>query len=69
MEQIVQKECEVSFALAHRAPIMKTALVKKSGCLEDEVIAKEMVEGTYGIPSDLYKSTRCILGEISYLHP
>ena len=61
MEQIVQEECKARFTLAHRAPVMKNSLAKRLRYLEDEEIAKAIIEGTYDIPPDLDEATRYIL--------
>ena len=53
VEQVVQEECKIRFKLAHKAPVTKHALANKFRYLEDEELAKSIVEGTYKIPTDL----------------
>ena len=50
--------------LAHNAPIMKHLLAGKLRYLEDESIAKAIVDGTYEIPPELDEATTYILWEI-----
>ena len=65
VEATIQKECQVRFTLAHRAPIMKHLLANKLKCLADEDIVKAIVEGTYEIPTDLDEASKLIIEEIS----
>ena len=67
IEATIQKECQVRFTLAYRAPIMKHLLANKLKCLSDEDIAKAIVEGTYEIPTDLDEATKLIIEEIGKL--
>ena len=64
VEQVVQEECEVRLNLADKAPVIKHALANKLRYLEDEEIAKTIVEGTYEVPTDLDEATTYILQEI-----
>ena len=64
IERVVQEECKSRFTLAHNAPIMKHLLAGKVRYLEDEDIAKAIVDGTYEIPPELDKATKYILQEI-----
>lgn len=52
------------FTLAHNVPIMKHLLAGKLRYLEDEEIAKAIVDGTYDIPPELDEATKYILQEI-----
>ena len=64
IERVVQEECESRFTLAHNAPIMKHLLAGKLRYLEDEDVAKAIVDGTYEIPPELDEATKHILKEI-----
>ena len=64
IEEVVQEECKSRFTLAHNAPIMKHSLAGKLRYLEDEDIARAIVDGTYDIPPELDEATRYILQEI-----
>ena len=64
IERVVQEECEARFTLAHNAPIMKHSLAGKLRYLEDEDVARAIVDGTYEIPPELDKATKFILQEI-----
>ena len=64
VEQVVQEECKVRFYLAHKALVMKHSLANTLRYLEDEELAKSIVEGTYEIPIDLDEATKYILQEI-----
>ena len=64
IEKVVQEECKSRFTLAHNAPIMKHFLAGKLRYLEDEDIAKTIVDGTYDIPPELDEATKFILREI-----
>ena len=46
---------------------MKHLLANKLKCLSDKDIAKEIVEGTYGIPTDLNEASKLIIEEIGKL--
>ena len=46
IERVVQEECEARFTLAHNAPIMKISLAGKLRYLEDEDVARAIVDGT-----------------------
>ena len=59
----IQKECQIRFTLAHRAPIMKHLLANKLKCLLDEDIAKAIVEVTYKIPTDFDEASRLDIEE------
>ena len=61
---MVQEECKARFTLAHNTPIMKHSLVGKLRYLEDEDIARAIVDGTYEIPPELDEATKYILQEI-----
>ena len=61
---MVQEEFETRFTLAHNAFIMKHSLAGKLRYLEDEDIARAIVDGTYEIPSKLEEATKYILQEI-----
>ena len=47
IENIVQKECEVQFTLAHRVPIKKHLLANKLRFLSNKEVVKSMVKGTF----------------------
>ena len=64
VEQVVQEECNARFTRAHKAPVMKNPLAKRLRYLEDEEVAKAIIEGTYEIPPELDDATRYILQEI-----
>ena len=64
VETAIQKECEIRFTLAHRAPIMKTYLAKKLRYLNDEELARSILDGTFEIPDDMDDATALILEEI-----
>ena len=64
IERVVQEECRSRFTLAHNAPIMKHLLAGKLRYLEDEDVAKAIVDGTYDIPPELDEATKYILQEI-----
>ena len=64
VERVVQEECETRFTFAHNAPTMKHSLAWKLTYLEDEDIARAIVDGTYEIPPELDKATKYILQEI-----
>ena len=64
IERVVQEEREARFTLAHDAPIMKHSLVGKLRYLEDEDVARAIVDGTYEIPPELDEATKFILQEI-----
>ena len=64
IERVVQEECKSRFTLAHNAPIMKHLLAGKLRYLEDESIAKAIVDGTYEILPELDEATKYILREI-----
>ena len=64
VERVVQEECETRFTFAHNAPTMKHSLAWKLRYLEDEDIARAIVDGTYEIPPELDKATKYILQEI-----
>ena len=51
---MVQEDCEARFTLAHNTPIMKHSLAGKLRYLEDEDVARAVVDGTYEIPPELY---------------
>ena len=61
---MVQEGYKSIFTLAHNAPIMKHFLAGKLRYLEDEDIAKAIVDGTYDIPPELDEATRHVLREI-----
>ncbi len=42
VEQVIQRECEVRFSLAHSAPIMTTLLRERLCYLSDETLARSM---------------------------
>ena len=48
---------------AHNAPIMKHSLAGKLRYLEDEDVARAIVDGTYEIPPELDEATKFILQE------
>jgi uncharacterized OsmC-like protein len=70
IEQAIQRECEVSFLLAHSAPIMNLLLVilgEKLRYLSNKALAKAIITGTYDIPTNLDPATAMILKEIGKL--
>jgi len=67
VEQAIQRECEVRFLLAHSAPIMNSLFGEKLRYLSDEALAKEIITGTYDIPTNLDPATAMILKEIGKL--
>ena len=64
IERVVQEECETRFTLAHNDPILKHSLAGKLRYLEDEDVARAIVDGTYEISPELDKATKYILQEI-----
>ena len=50
--------------MAHKAPVTKHALANKLRDLEDEELAKFILEGTYEIPTALDEATKYTLHEI-----
>ncbi len=67
VEQAIQRECRVSFSLAHSAPFMNLLLGEKLRYLSDEALAKAIITGTYEIPTDRDPATAMILKEIGKL--
>ncbi len=67
VEQVIQRECEVRFSLAHNAPIMTTLLGECLRYFSDETLARLIITGTYNIPSDMDPATKLILKEIGRL--
>jgi uncharacterized protein YlzI (FlbEa/FlbD family) len=67
VEQVIQRECEVRFSLAHSAPIMTTLLGERLRYLSEEALARSIIAGTYDIPSDMDPATKLILEEIGKL--
>jgi hypothetical protein len=67
VEQAIQWECEARFSLAHSAPIMATLLGECLRYPSDKEMAKSVITGTYGIPSDMDPATKLILKEIGRL--
>jgi hypothetical protein len=67
VEQAIQHEYEVRFALAHSAPVMKTLLGERLRYLSDESLSRSIIMGTYDIPSDMDHATKLILEEIGKL--
>jgi hypothetical protein len=67
VEQVIQRECEVRFSLAHSAPIMTTLLGECLCYLSDEALARSIIAGTYNTPSDIDRATKLILEEIGKL--
>jgi hypothetical protein len=64
VENVIQKECEIRFSLAHSAPIMSTLLGDRLRYLGDEELARSITTGTFNISADLYPATTLILKEI-----
>ena len=64
VEQVVQEKCEARFTIAHRAPVMKHSLSWWLRYLEDEDIAKAIMDNTYNTPPELDEATKYILQEI-----
>ena len=64
IEQVIQKQCEYRFTLAHRAPTMKHALGVKLRYLSDEEMARSITERMYNIHIDLDNAIKLILEEI-----
>ena len=64
IERVVQEEHEARFTLAHNAPITKHSLAEKLRYLEDEDVARVIVDETYEIPPKLDEATEFILQEI-----
>ena len=64
VERVVQEEYDTRFTLAQNALIMKHSLAGKLRHLEDEEIARAILDGTYEIPPDLGNATKYILQEI-----
>ncbi len=67
VEQAIQRECKVRFSLGHSAPIMSTLLGERLCYLLDKNLARSIIAGTYGIPSDMDPATKMILKEIGRL--
>jgi uncharacterized protein YlzI (FlbEa/FlbD family) len=67
VEQVIQRECEVRFSLAHSAPIMTTLLGERLRYLSEEALARSIIAGMYDIPSDMDPATKLILEEIGKL--
>jgi hypothetical protein len=67
IEQAIQRECEVRFSLAHRAPIMTTFIGERLCYLLDETLARLIIAGTYNILSDMDPATKLIFKEIERL--
>jgi hypothetical protein len=66
-EQGIQQKCKVQFSLTHSSPIMKTLLRERLQYLSDKTLARSIIMGTYGIPSNMDPATELILEEISKL--
>ena len=64
IERVVQEECEARFTLAHNGSITKHSLAGELRYLEDEDVARAIVDGTYEIPPELDEATKYILQEI-----
>ncbi len=64
MENLIQKECEIRFSLAHSPPIMSTLLDDRLRYLGDEELARSIITGTFGILADLDPVTTLILKKI-----
>ncbi len=57
----------MQFSLALSAPIMKTLLGERLQYLSDKTLARSIIMGIYGIPSNMDPATKIILEEISKL--
>jgi hypothetical protein len=67
VEHAIQRECKISFSLAHSTPIMKTLLGERLQYLPDKTLARLIITGTYAIPAKMDPATKLILEEIGKL--